>query len=86
MELFARLLALFIAGSIVAAGGTFAEWCILSKVRCPKCHRVMQRRHAWYYCGHCDCYVIFDFAAFWRHWNPEEINGKNNSTSAGDQT
>lgn len=84
MELFTKLLALFIASGIFTAGSMFAEWCISRHVRCPKCHRVMHRRHAWYYCSHCDSYVIFDFAAFWRHWNPEVDYGQN--VSAVDQT
>ena len=79
MEVLGRLLGMFIVSAVVAAGGTVAEWILSKKVRCPKCHRVMQRRPAWYVCGHCDSYVIFDFVSFCKHWHLEGLRDECNT-------
>ena len=86
-----RFFAFLLVGAIVSGVFTFAEIFVLrlmgKKVRCPKCHSVMQRRPAWYHCFACDVYVITDLSAFLSHWFPEVFNAKTDSNlTINDQT
>lgn len=77
-----HVLGFLLAAAIISGVCTLAEILVLrlfsKKVRCPKCHRPMQRRPAWYVCGPCDCYVIFDFVAFSKHWTIKELRDESN--------
>ena len=81
--MFLRILAFLLVAFVVSGVGTIAEILIKkiyyrNRVVCPKCHRPMDRRPAWYHCAHCDCYVVFDFIAFSKHWTIKELRDDSN--------